>query len=101
MRKVTPPHTAAQIQDVIETVLSFLHVLDTNPTDLSMLCAIAIPNAEMRLVRTTGKIVSEVQDFSYIGVGDSSLLRYLGQLIMTVQHYKLYRANQAKMLGRL
>lgn len=99
MSKVKPPHTAAQIQDVIETVLSFLDVLDANPTELWMLCAIAIPNTEMRLVRTTGKIVSQVPDYSYIGVGDSSLLRHLGQLVMMVQHYKPYRANQASMLG--
>ena len=99
MSRVSAPYAAAKIQDVIETVLSFLAVLDDNPTDLWMLCAIAIPDSELRLVRTTGKVVSEVTDYSYIGVGDSSSLRHLGQLITGVQFYKPYRAGQAYMLA--
>jgi hypothetical protein len=97
MVRVSAPYTAAKIQDVIETVLSFLDVLDTAPTDLWMLCAIVIPNTEMRLVRTTGKVVSEVTDYSYIGVGDSSLLRHLGQLISAVRWPRT--AQHAYMLG--
>jgi hypothetical protein len=99
MNRVERPYTAAKIQDVIETVLSFLDVLDTNSSDLWMLCAIAIPNSTMRLVRTTGKVVSEVSDYSYVGVGDSSLLRHLGQLITGVQLYRPRRADHAYMLG--
>ena len=99
MSKIKPPYTAAKIQDVIETVLAFLDVLDNSPTDLWMLCAIAIPGSEMRLVRTTGKVVSQVDDYSYIGGGDSSLLRFLTQLILNVQFHKPYRANQETMLG--
>jgi len=99
MSKVAAPYTAAKIQDVIETVLSFLDILDANPSDLWMLCAVAIPNSEMRLVRTTGKVVSEVGAYSYVGVGDSSLLRYLGQLITDVQFHRPYRADQAYMLA--
>lgn len=38
MTKISAPYTAAKIQDVIETVLSFLNVLDANPADLWMLC---------------------------------------------------------------
>jgi hypothetical protein len=99
MSNVAAPYTAAKIQDVIETVLSFLTVLEANPSDLWMLCAIAIPDKEMRLIRTTGTVVSEVNDYSYVGVGDSSLLRHLGQLITGVEFHKPYRAYQAYMLG--
>ena len=98
MERVPAPYTIAKIQDVIETVLSSLSVLDDHPTDLSTLCGIVIPNKEMRLFRTTGRVVSEVADYSYIGVGDSSLLRHLGQLVSPVQIYPR-RVEHAYMLG--
>ncbi len=97
MTRISAPYTAAKIQDVIETVLSFLDGLDSNPTDLWMLCAIVVHDKEMRLVRTTGKVVSEVSRYSYIGVGDSSLLRYLDQLFLG--GHKPYAVDQAYLLS--
>jgi hypothetical protein len=99
MTEVAPPYTGAKIQAVIETVLSFLSVLDNKPEDLSMLCGIVTIDGEMRLAKTSGRVVSPVVTYDYVGVGDSSALRYLGQLISGVQHYRLYRADQAFMLA--
>jgi hypothetical protein len=70
------PYTAKKVHELIEQVLEFL-----DNSNFYMLCAVVIPNAEMRLLRTTGRLVREVENYDYIGAGDSSLLRYLGSLL--------------------
>jgi 20S proteasome alpha/beta subunit len=77
MPHASKPHTARQIRKVIESVLSQMD----DVSDLSMLCAVAIPQTEMHLYKTSAKIVREVDSYDYIGAGDSSLLRYLGSLL--------------------
>jgi hypothetical protein len=97
MKIVPPPHTASKIQDAIETVLSFMDLVETDPDGLYMICGIVIPKREVRLLKTSRKIVSELQDYGYVGVGDSSILRFLGQLI--TQSPKGYRTRQALRLA--
>jgi len=77
MALVGGPYVGQKIHDVIETVLGFFE----GSNSFNMLCAVVIPNAEMRLFRTTGNLVREVDQYDYIGAGDSSLLRYLGSLL--------------------
>lgn len=75
--RFAPPLDAPTIQNLIETVLSLLDVLDNEPNALCMLCGIVISGKEMRLVHTEGKVVSTVDRHHFIGAGDSSVLRYL------------------------
>ena len=49
---------------------------------LSLLCGIVIPDKEFRLVKTEGWNVREVERSDYVGVGDSSLLRFLAPLLV-------------------
>jgi len=94
--RVAAPYTPEKIRDVIETVLEFLHIAE--PTDVSMLCGIACRGDLMR-VKTWGKTVSSVTDnYDYVGVGDSSVLRYLGQMI-TQTDGRPYRVKQAVKLA--
>lgn len=90
------PFTATKISDAIETVLTFLDVLDADPMQLCLLCGIVIPNREMKLLKTEGKVVSEVDRYDYVGVGDSSVLRYLAPLLTQTRGYT---AKQALNLG--
>jgi hypothetical protein len=77
-----PPATAAKVQDVIETVLSMMDLVDSDPDGLHLMIGIAVGGSkETLLLKTERKIVSIVQAYDYIGVGDSSLLRYLGPLL--------------------
>jgi hypothetical protein len=89
------PHTARQVRSVIESVLSQMD----DVADLYMLCAVVIPQAEMRLYRTSGKIVREVDTYDYIGVGDTSLLRYLGSLLTESVVPSGYGSEYAYQLG--
>jgi len=76
-----------QIQDLIETVLSLMDVLDSDPDGLFTLCGIALESGELRLVKTDRKAVSAVSKFDYIGVGDSSLVRFLTPLVTSTHSY--------------
>lgn len=93
MQIVTAPFTTRRIQEVIETLLSLMDTVDSDPDGLHMLCGIATPNTGMRLLKTERKVVSEVRGYDYVGVGDSSILRYLGQLI--TESYAGYTTQQA------
>jgi hypothetical protein len=71
------PNTARQIRGLIETLLDLMSA----PSNFSMLCAVVIPNKEMELYKATGQAIRRIDSYDYIGVGDSSLLRYLGSLL--------------------
>lgn len=77
IRLLPAPITGKRFREAIETMLGLLPHTD----DFYMLCAVAIPNTELRLFRTTGEVAREVTTFDYIGAGDSSLLRYLSSLL--------------------
>lgn len=98
MGLANPPFTTAKIQDAIEMVLSFFDVLESDPQNLNMLCGICVPGKEMQLVKTSGKVVRSVGDYDYVGVGDSSLLRHLGQLLIDRQ-LRPYRSHPMAVLG--
>src|SRR4029077_7471690 len=55
-----------------------------------------IASSETKLLKTERKAVSEVRNVDYVGVGDSSLLRYLSPLIVLG---RLPTTNQAQYLG--
>jgi hypothetical protein len=59
------------IVEIIETALEFVEY-----SEITLLCGVAV-FGEVKLFRTEGRTVSPVRKYDYIGVGDSSLLRYL------------------------
>jgi hypothetical protein len=81
MKLVPSPYTAERIMEVIETVLGLMDVIDEDSVGLYMLCGIATALSDFRFIKTSQKIVSEVRLYDYVGVGDSSLLRYLVPLV--------------------
>lgn len=81
MKLVSQPCGVAKIRDVIETVLSFFDILKDHPEELSLLCAIAVPAEIFALYKTERFAIHEVKEYDYVGMGESSILRYLGQLI--------------------
>jgi hypothetical protein len=93
---VPAPYTCPRIQDAIETLLGIMDLVDTDPDGLHMLCGIVSPGSGMRLLKTSRKIVSEVQGYDYVGVGDSSLLRFLGSML---NNSSSFTARQAFMLA--
>jgi len=74
--------TTKEIREIIETALCFFDELRNDPTALTLLFGVGIPQKGMRLFRTEGQVVSDVQLFDYVGCGDSSLLRCLGPLLI-------------------
>ena len=78
---VPRPLTVHKIKNVIEGLLRHFEVLDTNPTELCLLCAIAIPDDGYALCKTEGHALHEVHQYDYVGSGDSLLLRFLGPLL--------------------
>jgi hypothetical protein len=89
LKLVAKPYTTEKVQEVIETVLSMMDLVDSDPDGLHMLCGIAIKGVSPVLLKTERKIVGRVvENFDYVGVGDSSLLRYLAPLVTrTVRFY--------------
>lgn len=85
MKLASPPFTAAQIHEVIEAILSRMDTVESDPDGLHMICGIVIPSSEMRLLKTDRKIVTTIEGWGgvhdYVGVGDSSVLRYLEPLL--------------------
>jgi hypothetical protein len=71
------PNTTKELRDILETTLCYFSELDTDPMSLCLLVGFIIRNKEIKLVKTEGKLISDVPVFDYIGCGDSSLLRYL------------------------
>ena len=72
--------SAAELREIIETALCCFDDLDSNPMALSLIVGIIIPSKEIRLLKTEGKVISDVPVFDYVGCGDSSLLRYLAPI---------------------
>jgi hypothetical protein len=95
--RLKPPLDAVTVQNLIETVLSMMDVVDSDPDGLHMLCGIVIPGKEMRLVHTERKAVRHVSDHHYVGAGDSSVLRYL--LPTLTKHSNGFAAWQAINVG--
>jgi hypothetical protein len=85
---------AEDVQTLVENVLSDMDILDgEGAIQLHMLCGVSVADPpEMRLIRTEGKAVAQISGFDYIGVEDTSLLRYLVPLV-TGTH--TYTADQA------
>jgi hypothetical protein len=84
LKLLKAPFTADKIQALVETVLDLMDVVDGDESGLFMLCGIVIPDKEMRLIKTSRKIVSRVDEYvgyDYVGAGDSSVLRFLGELL--------------------
>src|SRR5208337_2942352 len=101
MKLFPPPYTGERIQDAIETVLGLMDALDTDPDGLHMVCSVVIPGQEIRLIKTARKVVSQVSDYvayDYVGVGDSSLLRYLADLLTNRSNGE-FMERHACMLG--
>jgi hypothetical protein len=71
------PETTKELRDILETALCYFTELETDPMALCLLMGFIIPNKEIRLVRSEGKLISDISGFDHIGCGDSSLLRYL------------------------
>lgn len=92
MALMAAPHTAIKIQDNVETILSVYDVLISDPMQLNLLCGIVIPGKEFKLLKTEGQIVREVSRFEYVGVGDSSVLRYLSPLLTQTRGYTISQA---------
>lgn len=92
MALMPAPYTVSRIQDNVETILSFFDVLKDDPMQLSLLCGIVIPGKEFRLLKTEGWIVREVSRFEYVGVGDSSVLRYLSPFLTQTRGYTISQA---------
>jgi hypothetical protein len=102
MKMMKAPFMVSGIRDVIETVLSFFDVLKDNPTDLCLLCAICVSaEKDFRLFKTEGYTIHEVAGYDYVGIGDSSLLRYLGQLLTSPSEQRPYGyiVRQGAILG--
>ncbi|MFZ0418258.1 MAG: hypothetical protein WAM04_09125 [Candidatus Sulfotelmatobacter sp.] len=95
MRLVPPPWSCAKIHGVIETLLNEMDVVDSDPDGLQMLCAICVA-PDFAFLKTERKIVSLASGMEYIGLGDSSLLRYLAPLLVQT---RAHIASQAMMLG--
>jgi len=88
MKNQAVPHTGEKIQALVEWLLDSMSILDTEPLSLLMLCGIVIPDAEMRLIKTRGKIVSRISEetgYEFVGSGECSLLRYLVNLLVKRQ----------------
>lgn len=75
------PLTIPIIKTAIETILSLFSVLEANPNELNLLCGITVPGGGITLCKTQGQTIHEVSEYEYVGVGDSSLLRFLGPLL--------------------
>jgi hypothetical protein len=56
-----------------------------------------ISNKEIKLVRTEGKLLSDVSSFDYVGCGDSSVLRYLAPIMADKDRWM--SINQALQVG--
>jgi hypothetical protein len=65
-----------------------------------MVGALCIPGKELRMIKTSDRLVSNAADYEYVGAGDSSLLRCLADIVCTRRgpHYS-YTGEQAVKLG--
>ena len=92
MKLMPAPYSTSTIQDNVETILSFFDVLRDDPMQLSMLCGIVVRNQEFKLLKTQGRLVREVPRFDYVGLGDSSLIRYFSPFLTQTRGYTTAQA---------
>jgi len=80
----TRPHgkaaTTGELGEIVETALCYFDDLDNDPLALCLIVGIVIPSKEIALIKTEGKVASEIAVFDYVGCGDSSVLRYLASI---------------------
>jgi hypothetical protein len=92
---IPKPYTADKIHTLIETLLDQMDILDSDPDGLHLLCAIGTPSG-MKLLKSDRKAIGDVTGFEYVGVGDSSVLRYLSPLLI---RRPTLRINEAMNIG--
>lgn len=73
------PITTSLVRDLVTTILQTVLAADADNT--SLLCGVTFCEGNQCLLKTKGTLVSEVRDYANVGVGDSSLLRYLVPLL--------------------
>jgi hypothetical protein len=73
------PVTGSLVRDLVSAILHTFPDADCDKTEL--LCGVSFPNNEQKLYKTNGKLVSEVEEYAYIGIGDSSAVRHIFPLI--------------------
>lgn len=76
---IPPPMTADKLQQAVETVLS-LFTFDNDQNSLQMIGGL-VAGGEPVLIETSGCVVNRVARVASVGVGDSSVLRFLKPLI--------------------
>lgn len=97
MSDIRPPCTVEKIQQGLEGVLLRMDVLDNEGVNrLHMVGGIAVPGDRWKLIGTDQKIVRKIDDYGYVGCGDTSLLRFLGPMFCESSDYTV---RQATMLG--
>ena len=69
-----------KLRDILETAICYFTELEADPMALCLLVGFVIPNKQVTLLKTVGRLISEVSVFDYIGSGDSSVLRYLTRM---------------------
>jgi hypothetical protein len=79
---VPSPVSTEKLQNCIESLLSTMDLVESDQDGLHMMIGIIVLHHGLRLLKTERKVVSEVRGYDYVGVGDSSLLRYLSSLTM-------------------
>lgn len=91
------PATAKELRDILETALCYFNELDSDPMSLCLLVGFIIPNKAIKLVKTEGKLISDVSSFDFVGCGDSSVLRYLAPIMADRDRWM--SINQALQVG--
>ncbi len=70
----------AFVRKVLEESLSEIGRAYKKPVELETLCALSLLD-ELILLKTVGRLVVDANTAEYLGVGDSSLIRYLDSLL--------------------
>jgi 20S proteasome alpha/beta subunit len=84
------------ISQIVEITLTAMSsILAANSMGLSILGAVAVHNQEIALVKASNGAVCIARDYEYVGIGDSSLLRFLETLICAPIGMGTYRYEQA------
>ena len=92
------PATTLDLKDATEIVLN--NMRSVAKRGLDMLGALCIPDKELRMIKTSDRLVSNAADYEYVGAGDSSLLRCLADIVCTTRgpHYN-HTSEQAVKIG--
>ena len=93
------PETTKELRDILETALCYFNELDSDPMALCLLMGFVIENKEIKLVKSEGKLVSDVNVFDCVGCGDSSVLRYFAPFTADITQYEWPTISQALYTG--